>query len=137
MKHSQRRNGKLGNMRTVPFLLLAVFGSLLCIIALSFAISLILYKTSDPARYVALFSSLSLILTGALMGVVIPLIRREGGFAVSSLSALLASIVLIALGMVLSGGKLPLYCAINYAAFIATTSLTSALITKRRTRRHR
>lgn len=137
MKHSRRKHGKAGEMRPTVALLIGTAGSLVGLALITLLLSLILYQTDDPAKYVGLFSTLSLVLTGIIAGVVITLLRGDGGFATASLSALACSLILLIAGILICEGRLPLYCIINYAAFVASTVLTSALIGVRRKKRHR
>lgn len=126
----KRRNGRIRNKRSIGqpgALLIGTLASALTLAAVTLIISVILYYTSDPTRHIGLLSTVALIVTGVLCGALIPQIRGDGGRLTAMLSSLLLSLLLLLVGAIASGGRVPLYCFINYSAYVAVTALVASI----------
>ena len=92
----------------------------------------------NPTAMTGIFSLASLLLTAALMGFIISKLKGDGGMLISVLSSLLFCLILLTVGLIGTGGKLPLFIPINYLCYMGVAALFAFLGKKREKRgRHR
>ena len=120
-----------------PILLLMGAGFALgTVAATALGLAVLSYLTADPTAFIGAFSLLTLVIAGAVSGFVTSRVRGEGGVLVAVLSAVIATAVMLAVGLVWRGSALPLGAILNLAVFIIA-SVLSALIGKRKKRKSR
>ena len=90
---------------------------------LSFIFALLAYRTNDPTSLTDVFSLISLLLTGAVMGFAVSKIKGDGGMLISVLCALLFCVCLLMVGVIMSGGSLPPRVPLNYVCYLGVASL--------------
>ena len=131
----KRRNSRIQNRRSIGrigALLIGTLASALTLAAVTLIISVILYYTSDPTRHIGILTTVALIATGVVCGALIPRLQKEGGRLTALLSSLLLSLILLLVGAIVSGGRVPLYCFINYSAYVAVTALVASVAGRKR-----
>ena len=118
-----------------PILLLMGAGFALgSVVAVALMLAVISYFTADPTALTGAFSLLALAIAGAISGFSTSRVRGEGGVLIGVVSAMIATAVMLAVGLVWRGGLLPLGAILNLAVFLIT-SVFSALAGKRRKRK--
>ena len=131
-RHKKRREAP----GSITVMLLGVLASAILTALLSFIFSFIALSMANPDGAVGIFSIAALIITAAITGFTLSRVKGEGGVLLSTLSALLFTLILLLIGLIASGGALPLGCIINYVCFIAVSAISSLLGRRRgRTRR--
>ena len=119
---------------SLPILLLIGAGvSLASVLTMTLILAIASYFTKDPTSLVGAFSLLSLLLAGAISGFVNARIGGEGGALIGIISASVASLIMLSVGLIWRGGMLPLSALLNLTAFILT-SVGSAILGKKRAR---
>ena len=119
---------------SLPILLLiGAGGSLASVLTMTLIMAIASYFTKDPASLVGAFSLLSLLLAGAISGFVNARIGGDGGALIGIISASVASLIMLSVGLIWRGGMLPLSALLNLTAFILT-SVGSAILGKKRAR---
>ena len=117
---------------TFPILLLLGAGfNLVCVIAMALLLATAAYFTLDPTATTGAFSLLALIIAGAVSGFVTSRVNGEGGALIGAVSAVIAALVMLAVGLIWRGGLLPLGAVLNVIAFTVISS-ASALLGKKR-----
>ena len=119
---------------SLPILLLIGAGvSLASVLTMTLILAIASYFTKDPTSLVGAFSLLSILLAGAISGFVNARIGGDGGALIGIISASLASLIMLSVGLIWRGGMLPLSALLNLTAFILT-SVGSAILGKKRAR---
>ena len=119
---------------SLPILLLIGAGvSLASVLTMTLILAIASYFTKDPTSLVGAFSLLSLLLAGAISGFVNARIGGDGGSLIGIISASLASLIMLSVGLIWRGGMLPLSALLNLTAFILT-SVGSEILGKKRAR---
>ena len=117
---------------TFPALLAIGSGlSLGAVPTVALALAAVAYFTKDPSSLTGAFSLLSLLLAGAISGLINSRVTKEGGALIGILSAVISAAVMLAVGLIWRGGLLPAGAVLNLAAYI-TVSVGAALLGKRR-----
>lgn len=114
-------------------LLLSLFLSFLFLLLLSF----LLYKTEDPLRFLTPALYISPVLCSFLCGFFLAKGQRAGGALIGLLSGAVLALLLLAVGLILGGGKLPLSSLLLYALVLLFSPLGAALTQKRAGRKRR
>jgi putative membrane protein (TIGR04086 family) len=127
-KHKEKASG-------LTVLLIGTLAEGATLVLMSLLFSFFSYSMSDPLAITGLCSILSLVITAAVGGVVISRVKGDGGMAISVLSALLLCLILLLIGLIITGGELPLGCIISYLCYIAIAALSGFLGRKRNRRR--
>lgn len=122
----------------IPPPLVIVTGA--CLMGLSYLVLSLIganltFNMRDPVGTSGLVSMISLVVTGALIGILIPRLGYDNGIALSTLSSLLFTLMLIVIGLVFGGGILP-GTFFTYVLTVGASALTSFLA-RPRTRRRR
>ena len=119
---------------SLPILLLIGAGvSLASVLTMTLILAIASYFTKDPTSLVGAFSLLSLLLAGAISGFVNARTGGDGGALIGIISASVASLIMLSVGLIWRGGMLPLSALLNLTAFILT-SVGSAILGKKRAR---
>ncbi len=92
----------------------------------------VLMLTKNPLAYVWVGAMCALLLVGLIFGL---LLSREGNFFFDMLSPFVLSVLLVGVGLILSGGQVSPYVLLNCALFLAAFTLTRLLPRKRKHRR--
>ncbi len=97
-----------------------VFGLIINLIVFGISIlicALIISTMKNPLQATKLGSVIALFISGAISGAIISLARKEGSVASAFVSALLFSLILLAIGVISASGTFPLINALNYAVY--------------------
>ena len=116
---------------------IGTLSSLGAVFVMAFILALISSMTKDPTSLTGAFSLLALLLAGAVSGFVISRVNGEGGKLVGILSSVIATSVMMIVGLIWKGGLLPLGALLNLFAFLAVGVLASILGKKRARKRRR
>ena len=132
MKKHKRKELGLGAL-----LVIGTVASVGAVFVMAFILALISSMTKDPTSLTGAFSLLALLLAGAVSGFVISRVNGEGGKLVGILSSVIATAVMMIVGLIWKGGLLPLGALLNLFAFLAVGVLASILGKKRARKRRR
>ena len=132
MKKHKRKELGLGAL-----LVIGAVASVGAVFVMAFILALISSMTKDPTSLTGAFSLLALLLAGAVSGFVISRVNSEGGKLVGILSSVIATSVMMIVGLIWKGGLLPLGALLNLFAFLAVGVLASILGKKRARKRRR
>ena len=94
-------------------------------------------RTKDPGGTVRLLSLPVFLLSAAVTGFVLGRRNGEGGLRLTALSALLFLLILLLIGMLLSGGHLSWQVLLYDVGYFLTALLCSLPGTKKKRRKHR
>ena len=120
---------------TFPALIFMGAGfALAVVVTMSLLLAVLAYFTNDPTATTGAFSLLALLLAGAVSGFVTSRVRADGGMLIGSVSAVIAAIIILCIGLVWQGGLLPLCAVLNTVAF-TVVSCASALLGKKKKKR--
>ena len=108
--------------------------ALAVVVVTALLFSALAYFTADPTAMTGAFSLLTLLVSGAVSGFVTSRVNGEGGSLVSAVSAVIAALLIIAVGLIWRGGLLPLGAVLNTVAF-TVISCASAVFGKKRKKR--
>ena len=117
---------------SVKTLLLGVPVQVLSLAICVFITGLVASASENPTSIVGLLSIIALLLSGLISGFVISKYKGEGGMLISTLSALLFSLILLLVGIISAKGELSFGVLINYVCYVAAAAL-GALLGKHRT----
>ena len=106
-------------------------------VVLAFIMAFISSFTKDPTSLTGALALVSLLVGGAISGFVTSRMNDEGGALVGTLSAVIASALILIIGLIMKSGKLDLSVFINLIAFICVSVLFAILGKKRIKRRRR
>ena len=101
--------------------------SLATIAITSFILAIISAFTKDPTALTGAFSLLTLLLSGALSGFVTSKARGDGGGLIGIISALIATGLILLVGLVWKGEFLPIGAIINAFAYLGISVIFSIL----------
>ena len=132
MKKHKRKELGLGAL-----LVIGTVASVGAVFVMAFILALISSMTKDPTSLTGAFSLLALLLAGAVSGFVISRVNGEGGKLIGILSSVIATAVMMIVGLIWKGGLLPLGALLNLFAFLAVGVLASILGKKRARKRRR
>ena len=132
MKKHKRKELGLGAL-----LVIGTVASVGAVFVMAFILALISSMTKDPTSLTGAFSLLALLLAGAVSGFVISRVNGEGGKLVGILSSVIATSVMMIVGLIWKGGLLPLGALLNLFAFLAVGVLASILGKKKARKRRR
>lgn len=132
MKKHKRKELGLGAL-----LVIGTVASVGAVFVMAFILALISSMTKDPTSLTGAFSLLALLLAGAVSGFVISRVNGEGGKLIGILSSVIATVVMMIVGLIWNGGLLPLGALLNLFAFLAVGVLASILGKKRARKRRR
>ena len=132
MKKHKRKELGLGAL-----LVIGTVASVGAVFVMAFILALISSMTKDPTSLTGAFSLLALLLAGAVSGFVISRVNGEGGKLVGILSSVIATVVMMIVGLIWKEGFLPLGALLNLLAFLAVCILSSLLGQKRPRKRRR
>lgn len=110
--------------------------SVAAVFAMALILALISSLTKDPTALTGAFSLLSLVLAGAVSGFVISRVNGDGGTLVGILSVVIATAVMIIVGLIWKGGLLPLGALLNLLVFLAV-GVISSLLGKRKNKKRK
>ena len=108
--------------------------SLAVVVAMALLLAVLAYFTNDPTATTGAFSLLTLLISGAVSGFVTSRVNGEGGSLVSAVSAVIAALLILAIGLIWRGGLLPLGAVLNTVAF-TVISCASAVLGKKKKKR--
>ena len=132
MKKHKRKELGLGAL-----LVIGTVASVGAVFVMAIILALISSMTKDPTSLTGAFSLLALLLAGAVSGFVISRVNGEGGKLIGILSSVIATAVMMIVGLIWKGGLLPLGALLNLFAFLAVGVLASILGKKRARKRRR
>ena len=131
-----KRRGLSKEARPFKLLLLGTALSLLLFFTTTLISAFITNSLPDPLGNIGIASIATLAVCALLSGGITSYFAGDGGVVTATLSSLLFSLIMLLIGFICTGGKLPVYCLINYGIFIATSAL-SAIITRKLTRKRK
>ena len=133
MKNKKKGDGG----RTPRALLPATLSHMAIFIIAVFIGSAILFMQPNPTALVGAASLSAFIVSGAISGFLNSRMLGRGGFAISSASALIFTLILFIISAVSSGGKIPSRALMNYLCYLPTAVLFAFIATRRRENRKR
>ncbi len=132
MSKSKKRSIKKTTASALLFgIILATCTFLVC----AFIGAIIANMLDDPSSNIGAISFFVLIISGAITGFSTSRYKGEGGLLPSALAALLFALVCLFLGIIMTGGKLPVVTAVNLLLYVATSIFFSLLAKKHKTKR--
>ena len=117
-------------------LIIGAAASVATVFITALALAVISSLTKNPSALVGAFSMLTLVLAGGISGFAISRVSGEGGALVGILSSVIASLLMMSVGLIWRGGLLPLGGLLNLLVFLAM-GIISSLLGKKRPKRHR
>lgn len=102
----------------------------------AFLVSFIISLTKNPIAFIGISSFAALFLTGAFSGFFTSKYKGEGGIIPAGLGSLIFALMLLGIGLIVSGGSLPALTLINLPCFIILAVIFAALAGKKRKRKH-
>lgn len=132
---SGRKSLKKGNNIFYSVLAGALISALSMLIFSAVA-AIITNMTADPLTAIPTASFISMILGAAVSGFIVSKRSPEGKMLITALSSLLFCLMLLLIGLILSGGAVPGKAFLNYICYIGI-ALIFAKIGAREKRRHR
>ena len=99
----------------------------LCLIAVTLAGCLVLAGIHNPVRYIGAAGCAIMVIAALIGGAVCRVFIRGTEARVCAIAASLTAAVLFLVGMIAEGGKIGIMAPINYALFIALSSLSAAM----------
>ena len=127
-KHKRKELG------LTALLAIGALASVATVFAMALLLALISSLTKDPTSLTGAFSLLALALAGAVSGFVISRLNGDGGTLVGVLSVVIATAVMIIVGLIWKGGLLPLGALLNMLVFLAV-GIISSLLGKRNSKK--
>ena len=122
MKKHKRKELSLGAM-----LAIGTVASVVSVGVVAFILAIISSLTKDPTSLTGAFSLLTLVLAGAISGFVISRVMGDGASLVGTLSIAIATVAMLAVGLIWKGGLLPLGALLNLCVFLAVGVIASVL----------
>ena len=132
MKKHKRKELSLGVM-----LAIGSVASVVSVGTVALVLAIISSLTKDPTSLTGAFSLLTLVLAGAISGFVISRVMGDGASLVGTLSVAIATVAMLAVGLIWKGGLLPLGALLNLCVFLAVGVIASILGKQRPRKRHR
>ena len=99
--------------------------------------SAIILSTDNPTGNVGMGSMISFFICAAICGFAVSKYKGEGGALPAIASALLFTLVLLAIGLISTKGAIPLATVLNYAAYVIISALCAFFAARKTPRRHR
>ena len=109
--------------------------SLLTLILLTMLGGFIVYMQDDPLSAMGIVSLIVLPVSGAVSGYLISRLAGEKKMTVALLSALAVCFIMLAVGMILTGGGITWQVPLNYACYVGAFLLAARLGKRERRRR--
>ncbi len=129
-------SGKRGTSPLMNLLIGTLIGAGIFLVVLLF-VTFVTGRTKDPGGTVRLLSLPVFLLSAAVTGFVLGRRNGEGGLRLTALSALLFLLILLLIGMLLSGGHLSWQVLLYDVGYFLTALLCSLPGTKKKRRKHR
>ncbi|HBJ18554.1 MAG TPA: TIGR04086 family membrane protein [Clostridiales bacterium] len=120
----QKRAGATG---TIKALLLGILFSLAMFACLALIAGAVLYATEDPTSSLPMVSLEVFGLSGLFAGFFLAARRKEGGTLLSILTALAFALLLLLVGILMTGGHLSGRVMMNHLCYLLTASLGAIL----------
>ena len=130
-KHKRKELG------LTALLAIGALASMATVFAMALILALISSLTKDPTSLTGAFSLLALALAGAASGFVISRLNGDGGTLVGILSVVIATALMLIIGLIWKGGLLPLGAFLNMLVFLAVGVISSLLGKKKSKKRKR
>lgn len=111
--------------------------SLVTLLILSLVSSMIIYAGENPTSNIGIASLATLISSAAVSGIIISRYKGNEGMKVAGLSSLATVLIMLIIGVILSGGKFSPSAFINYGCYVGISLLAAYLGRKRGKRRRR
>ena len=126
------------NPKSAPrSLLFGVLFSFAALIIISFVSSAFLMMGENPGGSVKGASLTVLLISAAISGFAVSKYKGEGGFGISLISALAAVVIMLAVSLISSGGKISGASLMNYLCYALVAAFTAFLGKRREGRRRR
>ena len=109
-----------------PFLFGILFEAVL-LPSISFLLALISTLTSNPTSLEGIFAIAALLFSGGIYGFTVSKLKGEGGILFTFLCALFFSLLLIIVGIIISGGALNISVLVGQVIYLLSALLFSAL----------
>ncbi len=103
----------------------------------AFLVSFIVSLTKNPIAFIGISSFAALFLTGAASGFCTSKYKGEGGIVPAGLGSVIFAVILLGIGLVMTGGSLPMLTLVNLPCFVILAIIFAALAGKKRKRKHR
>lgn len=117
--------------------LLGAAFSLVTVIAIALALAIISAFTKDPTSLTGALSLAALLIAGAVSAFTTSRINNDGGAIIGILSSVIASTVILIIGLIIKRGLLPFGSLINVMAFLGISVIFSILGKKRIKKAHK
>ena len=117
--------------------LLGAAFSLVAVIAIALALAIISAFTKDPTSLTGALSLAALLIAGAVSAFTTSRINNGGGAIIGILSSVIASTVILIIGLIIKRGLLPFGSLINVMAFLGISVIFSILGKKRIKKAHK
>lgn len=112
-------------------MLAGVIISTLTLIAVSFICSVVASLNANPSALIGTMTLVSIILSAAVGGSIITRICGEEGVKITTLTALLVSLIMMLIGLISNHGALPTSGIMNYICYLLT-SVFFGVVARRR-----
>lgn len=129
-------SGKRGTSPLMNLLIGTLIGAGIFLVVLLF-VTFVTGRTKDPGGTVRLLSLPVFLLSAAVTGFVLGRRNGEGGLRLTALSTLLFLLILLLVGMLLSGGHLSWQVLLYDVGYFLTALLCSLPGTKKKRKKHR
>ena len=112
--------------------------SMITLFVFAFISSLIVYSTANPTNNLEIAALATLISAAIASGIIISRFKGDGGFVVAGLSSFAVVLIMLIIGIIISGGKTAPSAFLNYGCYVGISMLSAYLGRKRgRARRRR
>ncbi len=129
-KHRSKSEGGIGRE-----VFIGVMISLAALTLLSVAGGFIVYMQNDPLAAMNVASLIVLLVSGAASGYITAKLAREKKMTVALLSVLAVCFIMLAVGMIATGGGITWQVPLNYACYMGVSLLTARLGAREKRRR--
>lgn len=132
MKH---RNGNL-KIGKIGQIALGTLYSLTVMLVLTLAASALSLFGKNPISALGIMTIVTIAASGVITGVSLSRVFKESGTQMTALSSLLLSLIILAVGLILGGGKISLKLPLNVIIYLLS-SIISAYLARPREKRRR
>ena len=102
----------------------------------AFMLSFILSLTKNPIAFIGICSFAALFLTGASSGFFTSKYKGEGGILPAGIGSVIFALILLGIGLIMTGGSLPALTLVNLPCFVILALVFAALARRKRKRKH-
>lgn len=133
----RRKKGAKKQGSSVKSLLLRQTFSITTLFVLSIIFAFILSALKNPLGSMKLASLLALLSCGAISGIVIARRSGEGGVKAALISAVIFSLIILAVALIATGGRVGGVHFMNSVCYILVSGISALLFGHKKAKRHR